>query len=104
MMNSRQYIKPVPLPKQYGMGHYNSQVGDGLLEDIWGGVKAVGKGLKALGLPPSKLAGLATAPLAAINPVLGGASFAVSEGLKQAGYGKKRKPRKAKKAKGKKKK
>jgi len=104
MMSSKQYIlKPVPV-KQYGMGHCECQTGDGFFGDLWSGVKAVGKGLKSVGLAPSKLAGFATAPLAAINPALGGISFATSEALKQAGYGKKRKPTKVKKAKGKKKK
>jgi len=100
MRSSKYKIKPVPVP-QIGMGcggcsGYN-QYGDGLLEDVWGGIKAAGSGLKSLGLAPSKLLNMASTPLAAINPAYGGAAFAASEYLKQKGYGKRTKAKKAKK-------
>ena len=82
----------MPVP-QIGMGcglscsQYGGQNGDGFFGDLWSGVKTVGKGLKSIGLAPSKLAGIATAPLAAINPALGGVAFATGEALRQAGYG-----------------
>lgn len=95
MMRSSQYkIKPVPL-KQYGKGHCGCQNGDGFLDDVWSGVKSVGKGLKSVGLAPSKLLGMAVAPLTAYNPGLGGAAFAGSNYLAQQGYGKR--PRKRRK-------
>lgn len=90
-MNSSRYINTMPVP-QVGMGQCGcNQYGDGILDDIWSGVKGIGKGLKAIGLAPSKLAQMATAPLAAINPALGGVAFATGEALRQAGYGKKKK-------------
>lgn len=100
-MRSSKYIDIKPVP-QIGMGcgcQYGGQNGEGFWGDVWGGVKAVGKGLKSIGLAPSKLAGMATAPLAAINPALGGVAFATGEALRQAGYGANGNPGKKKKGK-----
>ena len=97
MIRSSQYkqFKPLPVP-QVGMGCGCNQYGEGIFEDVWGGIKSVGSGLKSLGLAPSKLLDMASAPLAAVNPAAGGAAFAAGQFLKQRGYGKKKRKNKTK--------